>query len=141
MTLPPLQHALRVLDHQLYEAVDELAVEGGLGQAPLAAPEVPLAADEPLAHDHAPLVVDEGRLGVVLVVVLQHVLHVVRMDHQVHGEERAHAAEADDVAVLAPPLEQRPDQVELETARVPQYGMAPWPRGETALSGISWLRH
>jgi len=82
--LPPLQHPAGAGGHHLGEPLDPLAVEGGLGQAPLALPEVAAGGDQPVAQQRLEPVVDEVLL-VLEVMVVEHVAHAVRVGHHEGG--------------------------------------------------------
>src|SRR5262249_38095783 len=101
----------------------ELRVERRLRELALLLPEVALDADEPVADDHLPLRADERCARIVLSVVLEDVHRVVRVSDEIEREERAHAAELDDVSVLAEPGHERADDVVLESERVAEDGV------------------
>ncbi|MDR9107652.1 hypothetical protein FEP41_05399 [Burkholderia multivorans] len=101
--------------------VDLLAMKKRLHDAPMAPPELAVGRQQPVAEEH-PEVVVEAAAHVVAMVVLQHVLHAVRMRERVRDERPEPVAH--DVAVLLLQLQQHRDRIALVRGEVAHHEAA-----------------
>ena len=101
---PALEQAVGGGGDHLVVARDPLRVDRLLCEAPLDSPVLALARDHPVSDHGPPVSADDGRVEVVLVVVLKDVLDVIGVGEEVSREEGMNlAAEDHDVPELAPP--------------------------------------
>lgn len=80
--LPTVKRSDRRIDHRRDEAPQAIGMKRGLRKTALPSPQVPLAAEQPLADEHLRLG-EQRTLAVVPMIDGQNVLQVIRMAHEI----------------------------------------------------------